>query len=501
MCFPYRGISSRASRRKVDMRIRDVSVWMKAVVVTAGVGLSGVGSPISAQLVGPTAPAVAGSTASLDLGDGLELGILETAGTGDDTAYLVVDFDATGGHTYAWAFDFDASDGLNVLDLLIGVTDATDLDFSFTVDPTFGAFINNFTLPPFSEAGDPNNFWQFFDGEVGAGTIDWTSSSVGVSSAPLEDGSIVGWFNGFTPGVRPTVPVIPEPAGMALLGLGLGALAMRRRARRDATRFASLALVISAGTLAVQPAAADPFADTVVSYDPGTGFDARFTDSSAALGSPTRFTSPSSPFGGAVTPFQAAFGTDEIVTIGEGGSLVVWFDEPVTDDASNPFGIDLLIFGNSFAGLNFSNNTATGDVFGEGGVIAVSANGVDFVTVPGVDADGSPFPTLGYQDVTEPFPGDPGFVPTSFTKPVDPSLDLTGLSTAQIAAAYDGSGGGVGIDLATVGLDSIQFVRISNPIGSGVTPEIDGFANVPEPGVVACLALGVATLVSRRRPA
>lgn len=245
---------------------------------------------------------------------------------------------------------------------------------------------------------------------------------------------------------------------------------------------------------------ADPFADAVVSYTPGVGVGAGFDDPAAALGSPTRFTSPSSPFGGAVTPFNSAFGPGELVTIGEGGSLVVSFDEPVTDDASNPFGIDLLIFGNSFAGLDFGTRLATGGVFSEGGVIEVSANGVDFVTVPGLDADGS-FPTLGYQDVTEPFPGDPGLVPTSFTKPVDPSLDLTGLSTAQIAAAYDGSGGGVGIDLATVGLDSIQFVRISNPIGSGVTPEIDGFANVPEPGVMACLALGVATLVSRRRPA
>jgi len=257
-----------------------------------------------------------------------------------------------------------------------------------------------------------------------------------------------------------------------------------------------MTIAAAAVAMGAASAQADPFADNVVSYTPGTGVDAAFNDPTAALGSPTRFTAPDSEFGGAVTPFNQPFGAGELVTVGEGGSLVVSFDEPVTDDAANPFGIDLLIFGNSFALIDFGSGLATGTT-SEGGVIEVSVDGVNFVTVSGLDADG-PFPTLGFQDVTDPFPSTPGLVPTDFKIPVDPSLELAGLTTAQIAAAYKGSGGGVGIDLASVGLNAIQFVRISSPTGSGITPEIDGFASVPEPGLAVGLIAGGLAMASRR---
>lgn len=236
-----------------------------------------------------------------------------------------------------------------------------------------------------------------------------------------------------------------------------------------------------------RPAAASPFADLVVQYAPGTNPAEGFTDPLAVLGEPTRLTNPDHDFGGAVTPFNASWGPSETVSIGEGGSLTVQFAQPVVDDARNPFGIDLLVFGNSFLALG-------GGVAGEGGLIEVSADGVDFFAVPGVDADGI-FPTLGYQDLTEPFPSTAGSVLTNFTRPVDPSLDLTGLDMLAMTAAYDGSGGGAGVDLSSVGLAEISFVRISNPAGSGSSPEIDALADVspiPEPtGItltaVACL--------------
>ena len=257
-----------------------------------------------------------------------------------------------------------------------------------------------------------------------------------------------------------------------------------------------------AGLTLAAAAHADPFADAVVSYVPGVGVSPSFADPAAALGSPTRFTAPDSNFGGAVTPFQAPFGAGELVTVGEGGQLTVRFDEPVTDDPSNPFGIDLLVFGNAFYGIDFANGTATGDVFGEGGRIEVSANGVNFVAVPAVAADGA-FPTLGYRDVDEPFPSEAGTVLTDFTRPVDPSFDPTALTTAQIAAAYAGSGGGAGVDIGSVGLTSVSFVRITNdnPAGSGITPEIDGFAAVPEPASAVLLSFLGMSLIRRRRSA
>lgn len=265
----------------------------------------------------------------------------------------------------------------------------------------------------------------------------------------------------------------------------------------------SLCAALSAAAGLAPSAAAGPFASSVVDYTPGSNPGAGFTDPSTALGEPTRVTSPGSPFGGAVTGFQTPFGADEVVSIGEGGSLTVAFDEPVTDDAANPFGIDLLVFGNAFYfDTDFPNGVA-GGIGSEGGVISVSADGVNFVTVPGVDADGR-FPTMGFRDPSAPFTTDTGgpatgTIPSDFRKPVDPSFDPIGKTLAEIVAGYNGSGGGAGVDIGALGLSEISFVRIENPAGSGVTPEIDGFADVPAPGAAGALGLGGLALLRRRR--
>ncbi len=109
----------------------------------------------------------------------------------------------------------------------------------------------------------------------------------------------------------------------------------------------------SAGHLAAclatsSSASADsPFASAVISYVAGTGAATGFTNAASTLGSPERF-SGEGLIPGAVTPFQPAFRPDEIVSLGVGGSLVVTFDHDVTDDPRNPFGIDLIVFGNAF---------------------------------------------------------------------------------------------------------------------------------------------------------
>lgn len=270
---------------------------------------------------------------------------------------------------------------------------------------------------------------------------------------------------------------------------------------RQIWRSSSLVLVASIGLPAL---ADDPFADRVVGYVEGTGVGAGFNDPSTALGEPTRITSPGSSFGGATTPFQGAFGNDEIVSIGEGGSLTVEFDTPVTDDPLNPFGIDLLVFGNPFY---FISNFPTGvaDTFsGEGGQIEVSEDGVTFFVVPGVDAD-SGFPTLGFLDPSAPVTfGTPvtGTIESDFTKPVDPTFDGDGLSLSEFVTGYDGSGGGTGVDIGALGLSEISFVRITNVSGSGTVPEIDGFADVapiPEPGTAVALGVLAAFGLSWRR--
>ncbi|MEM8944151.1 MAG: hypothetical protein AAGD11_03130 [Planctomycetota bacterium] len=270
------------------------------------------------------------------------------------------------------------------------------------------------------------------------------------------------------------------------------------------SRYQLITALSAVATLAMScpTQAANPWADQVVSYTQGTGPAPGFTVPGAALGEPTR---DSVAFGGfVISPFGGAADPSEVVSLGAGGELVVKFDEPVTDDPDNPFGIDLLVFGNSFLGLSSFNNDefdlATGPTFGEGGIVSVSADGINWETITGVDADGR-FPTNGYNDITTPFPT-AGSIPADFTKPVDPNLDVTGLNTAGVIAGYDGSGGGAGIDLASVGLSEISYVRVFNPADSTTSPEIDGFADVravPEPNTIALLAVCLLSTRSRRR--
>lgn len=225
-----------------------------------------------------------------------------------------------------------------------------------------------------------------------------------------------------------------------------------------------------------------PFAAEVVSYTAGTGAAAGFTSALAALGSPERF-SGEGLIPGCVTPFQPAWRPNELVSLGIGGSLTVRFDHDVTDDPRNPFGVDLLVFGNAFFTDAGSGAGVVGGLMSEGGTISVSLDGATWTAVPALEADGL-FPTLGYLDAG-PYATVPGAVETDFLRPVDPTHSmgsLVSLSFRSLVDMYDGSGGGAGIDLAALGLRAIRYVRIEGPTMAGFSPEIDAFADVaPEP--------------------
>lgn len=248
-------------------------------------------------------------------------------------------------------------------------------------------------------------------------------------------------------------------------------------------------------------ACAGPWASMVISYDPGTNPAPGYSDPMTALGRPERFTGEG-VFPGAVTPFNPAWRTDELVSIGEGGHLTVMFDKPVRNSKGNPFGIDLLIFGNTGYIDSAFPSGVSGGVFGSGGgEVEVSEDGVNWFKVPGAQAD-SEFPTLGYLDLTGPYQTTKGSVPSDFRKPVDPAFAAGGKTFAEIVAAYDGSGGGSGIDIEATGLRAISYVRVSSPLGSGVAAEIDAFSDVravPTPGVLGLLGLGSVAVLRRVR--
>lgn len=259
-----------------------------------------------------------------------------------------------------------------------------------------------------------------------------------------------------------------------------------------------LVLALAAG-LPAPARAADPWADAFFDFSPGVGGSPVYADPAAVVGPPTRFSGAIFGFPAAVTPFSPPFDPGEIVSIGAGGSLTVRFDEPVTDDPLNPFGVDLLLFGNAFyTDLAYPAGLA-GPIGADIGVIEVSADGLDWRTIPLVNPDGR-FPTLGYSDLTDPYSTSPGLVPSDFTRPVDPSFDPTGLTFAEIVAGYSGSGGGAGVDLAAASLSSISYVRVSKPAGVPGGLEIDALADVsPVPASPAPALLVFAAAVRSRR--
>ncbi|MBL4697568.1 MAG: hypothetical protein JKX70_01920 [Phycisphaerales bacterium] len=255
---------------------------------------------------------------------------------------------------------------------------------------------------------------------------------------------------------------------------------------------------------------ANPYASSVLSYDAGSNSAIGYNDANTALGAAERFTGEGI-FPGGVTPFNPAFGTDELVSIGSGGHLDLRFDTAITNDASHAYGIDFIVFSNAgFSDTSWfdadPSNDGTGVIgsnpfiFGAGGeaTIQVSNDGTNWFTAAITTLD--LFPTLGYSDFDLPTPGSIGSIETDFTQAMDPSLmlsDLANLSFSQIIDLYNGSGGGVGIDISSTGLNSANYVRFLNE--SGEAFEIDAVAVVPAPGAFMLLSIGALAAARRRR--
>jgi hypothetical protein len=240
------------------------------------------------------------------------------------------------------------------------------------------------------------------------------------------------------------------------------------------------------------------FATEVVEYVEGTDViidyiaNKPYNEPNTALGRPTLETTGDGFYilpgeNVPVVPVYGPFRYFEIVTVGNGGRLTLKFNHPVANDANNLYGIDFIIYGNASqtiaGGLRWTNGnpeetTVVGSVYDEPGIVAVSQNGIDwyyFSNGPYADCFA---PTAGYEwDEVNDVWGeelDP-------TRPADPNLTAAGMNgktAAEIIGIYNGSAGGTGFDIGTLGLDWIQYVRIEDKSGSSATTEIDAIADV-----------------------
>jgi hypothetical protein len=240
--------------------------------------------------------------------------------------------------------------------------------------------------------------------------------------------------------------------------------------------------MLAAASVVLNSHAASLYAGRIVSYNPGVGYSANFTHSEAALGEPARV----NPFGEDTDPFNPPYGTNQVVSIGAGGSLVVQFKKPILNHPRNIDRRDFTIFGNSgfiitnefdLITYNWIGIPATdGSLFGEStGETRVS-----------VSFDGRHFFTLNpaFAPVVDSFPPTDGA--GDFGIPVDPKLStesFLGATLDDIRNFYGGSGGGASYDISwaqdskgrRVWLPMIRFIRID--VIGGKT-EIDGFSTV-----------------------
>lgn len=212
----------------------------------------------------------------------------------------------------------------------------------------------------------------------------------------------------------------------------------------------------------------------------------------AVLGEPTKETTTYSGNPISISMVYPA-GDGKVTTINEDSYIEVKFDHKVKNDPNNPFGIDFIVFGNSFyigkegmvaPDTNMEDyhikEVETGGKYPnmEPVLVAVSQDGENWYKYTDGPYADTGFPTNPYKwDRQNDTWGDQ----LDFTKPVDPSIDTTdfvGMSVADVIDTYyKDSAGGTGFDLAPSGYEWIRYIKVygTEDYKGG---EVDAFADV-----------------------
>ncbi|MDP7029472.1 MAG: hypothetical protein QF733_04545 [Phycisphaerales bacterium] len=150
-------------------------------------------------------------------------------GSGEHTAYVVIDFTATNYPVYAWSYSWDGD--ASVHDMLLAIEADAGLMYDWT-DWGSGIFVNNFAYG--SPAGDPDLYWSHALGTVQGNGPDWSDAVAGTDLTPITNGMISGWYNGFNEdfsAIPPDLTSVLVPAPSALVALLLGCSMGRQRRR------------------------------------------------------------------------------------------------------------------------------------------------------------------------------------------------------------------------------------------------------------------------------
>ena len=245
-------------------------------------------------------------------------------------------------------------------------------------------------------------------------------------------------------------------------------------------------------------AASNDFADSVVSYD-ASGADS-FTNPTSALNRPAVDTvgdgiaiSASEPV--PVVNVYPAHQNSELVTVAAGSNgLILEFDHPVRNSRDNKYGIDFIIFGDAAQEVegggtwdNRDPDAVNGDSSLSKGAatVSVSEDGITWHTFSGGPYADDFAPSFGrvYDDVN-PYRPDAAWdwnlwwgSETDPTLPVNPiwePANFAGKSVKEVSILYGKAAGGTGFDIASLGLDSVRYVKI---VSTGTDADIDAVAD------------------------
>ncbi len=191
-------------------------------------------------------------------------------------------------------------------------------------------------------------------------------------------------------------------------------------------------------------------------------------------------------------PYWTDPNTNDVITeISSGGQITVNMGRKVFDDPNNPYGVDLIIYGNSFFSASGYGGSEVDD-FADLGVATLSTGIFGHSTTVSVSQDGANW--YSFSNLSEIFPDnayrwdDPNHSWTDEqlnpTKPLNPYIYTNNFGGQTVASGLDqfvGEAGGTGFDLKASGLPWIQYIRVQP--GAGAYTVIDAIAAV-DPVVV-----------------
>jgi len=234
-----------------------------------------------------------------------------------------------------------------------------------------------------------------------------------------------------------------------------------------------------AGSLIIPQISQAQYADTVISYNAGTGASSSYTSNpNAALGAPAA--------GNSVTPFAPPYSSSQLVGIGAGGEITLQMSTPIANNPADPYGINFILFANQF----FDES---------GGVVSGLYDHNPSITVQ-VSTDDSTWyalnPALAPQAGTL-FPTDGSGNPLSAVNPALTLGSFMGQNLADIRSLYTGSAGGTGYNLAwaqdangnSVNLASVDYVQVDVNSGLLYLDAVSEVQTVPEPAVWAFIPI------------